>query len=228
MNRRRRHCMPTHEVVVAAIVLAVLISSDIVLGLSQQNVYRYFGYGSNVIPSTMKVLRQIEIREATAAILPDYELVFSSAAFVRPSPGNAVHGTLYTLTEDEFARVGSSEGVPLAYKWQKCRLYPYRGDGEEAGETASSNTEPVSAYTLIGLLDSDQTIVRPPSESYLGLIREGAKLWKFDKGYRDALETIPTATPKNPFFPKGWEGPTLELAEIATGTKRTYMIDGCE
>ena len=48
--------------------------------------YRYFGFGSNVLPSTMKALRHIEVRpdSVTAALLPGYELKFyRDAAFVR-------------------------------------------------------------------------------------------------------------------------------------------------
>ena len=84
-----------------------------------KKVYRYFGFGSNVLPSTMKALRQIEVRpdSVTAAILPGYELKFhSDAAFVRRHVENntgdgsdsssVVHGVLYTLTDEEFAQVG--------------------------------------------------------------------------------------------------------------------------
>ena len=240
-----------------------------------KKVYRYFGYGSNVIPSTMKALRQIEVREVTAAVLPNYELKFASAAFVRPvDKGNhkaddsdgkvkddaqidrrgipcgtpVVHGLLYTLTEDEFAKVGQTEGVPFGYRWQSCQVYPYRGDGERAGVNCldDPNALSVQAYTLVEptpassqqrqqqqrrkqkqLKRMDLRGDIPPSSSYLGLIREGARLWKFDRDYQDKLATIRAATSNNLLFPDGWEGPTLQLAEKATGTKRTYMIDGC-
>ena len=237
-----------------------------------KKVYRYFGYGSNVIPSTMKALRQIEVREVTAAILPDFELTFRSAAFVRPMhvtnqtviENNAneeaaedrhdvlrsdrvVHGILYTLTEEEFAKVGQTEGVPFGYRWQKCHVYPYRGDGKTAGMDCLQDPDAlcVQAYTLVEptpassqqkqqqqrrtqkqLKQSSKRGSVPPSVSYLGLIREGARLWKFDRDYQDKLAAIKTAASGNFLFPDGWEGPTLELAEKATGTKRTYMIDG--
>lgn len=251
-----------------------------------KKVYRYFGYGSNVIPSTMKTLRQIEVREVTAAILPDYELKFASAAFVRPvlvenrtkndndndvkgkgkdddamnyrhdelpCSGKVVHGLLYTLTEDEFAKVGQTEGVPFGYRWQSCNVYPYRGDGKQAGmdclNDPDAETLSVQAYTLVEPTpassqqkqrrkkeqkkrnnDNNQRGGRggdmPPSASYLGLIREGARLWKFDRTYQDELATIQSAKSNNFLFPDGWEGPALQVAEKATGTKRTYMIDG--
>ena len=254
----------------------------VVHALAPAKVYRYFGYGSNVIPSTMKTLRQIEVREAMAAVLPDYELRFKSAAFVRPVPmpmavnnrsandnsntssseektkdkdginddnnglaakqklplsGKVVHGLVYTLTEHEFAKVGSTEGVPFGYRWKSCFVYPYRGDGKQAGADSLNdpNSLPIQAYTLvepkvrnrIGTntnTNNDDEI--PSSASYLGLIREGARLWKFDKSYQDELATIQVAKSNNMLFPDGWEGPTLQLAEKVTGTKRTYMIDG--
>lgn len=216
--------------------------------------YRYFGYGSNVIPSTMKALRQIEVRDVTAAVLPDYELTFASAAFVRPVDvpnstatdnnvegkhddidknrklpysGKVVHGLLYTLTEDEFAKVGQTEGVPFGYRWQSCLVYPYRGDGNQAGMDCLNDPDalPFEAYTLVEPTPASRGYT-PPSTSYLGLIREGARLWKFDGTYQDKLATIRTASSNNLLFPDGLEGPALQLAEKATGTKRTYMIDG--
>lgn len=208
-----------------------------------KKVYRYFGYGSNVIPSTMKALRQIDVREVTAAVLPDYELKFQSAAFVRPvqvvnqtesesdtkEKRQVVHGILYTLTEDEFAKVGNTEGVPFGYRWQSCRVYPYQGDGKTAGMDCLEDSEAssVEAYTLVepASRQKQQGSV-PPSASYLGLIREGARLWKFDRDYQDKLATIQMAKSSNFLFPNGWEGPTLQLAEKAIGIDRTYMIDG--
>lgn len=239
-----------------------------------KKVYRYFGYGSNVIPSTMKALRQIEVREATAAILPNYELTFQSAAFVRPihvtdqteidrieeekddirgnrrdtlQSDRVVHGILYTLTEEEFAKVGQTEGVPFVYRWQSCRVFPYRGDGKKAGMDCLEDSDAVSveAYTLVEPTPASSRQKQqqqrrkqkqqkrstergniPPSASYLGLIREGARLWKFDRAYQDKLSTMQTGVSGNFLFPDGWEGPTLQLAEQANGINRTYMIDG--
>ncbi|VEU37460.1 unnamed protein product [Pseudo-nitzschia multistriata] len=274
MRRLRTGCLLWAAVVAAAVRVAVPGAAPVcgvafVAALAAPTVYRYFGYGSNVIPSTMKALRQIEVREVTAAVLPGYELRFESAAFVRPLPdppagdrgerssdkasenddpnrgatGPAVHGLLYTLTEDEFAMVGSTEGVPFGYRWQSCFVYPYRGNGKRAGQDAviDPGVEPIRAYTLVesrvpasGRQEPRQTQQRrsisndgrPPSASYLGLIREGARLWKFDRTYQDELATVSVAKSRNVLVPDGWEGPALELAEKATGTKRTYMIDG--
>ena len=160
-----------------------------------------------------------------------------------PLSGRAVHGLLYTLTEDEFAKVGQTEGVPFGYRWQSCRVYPYQGDSNQAGINCLNDPDAVSveAYTLVEPepVSSQQQQGRkqekwerknqrgdiPPSASYLGLIREGARLWKFDRSYQNELATINVVTSNGLLFPEGWEGPILKLAEKATGTKRTYMIN---
>lgn len=245
--------------------IPVIAPSKVFALSTPYGVYRYFGYGSNVLPSTMKALRQIEVREVTAAILPDFELKFASAAFVLPTnrtkvvsdlehnrsvvenqdklpcSRRVVHGVLYTLTEDEFVKVGQTEGVPFGYRWQSCQVYPYRGDSNQAGVNCLNDPGAVSvqAYTLVepepvsSQQQEGQQEKRkrknkrgdlPPSASYLSLIREGARLWKFDREYQNELANINAVTSNDLFFPEGLEGPILKLAEKATGTKRTYMI----
>lgn len=199
----------------------------------------------------MKALRQISVQDCAAAILPGYELKFygsgknsgkqqlieSSAAFVEPcsiqSANNnnhgtpVVHGVVYTLSEEDFVKVGRTEGVPLAYRWQQCFVYPYVGDGEMAGQDAmtSSNcrSDPVEAYTLIAPPTQEQPRQQvAPSTSYLGLIREGAELWRFDRDYQDQLASVEPAT--NLIVSEGISGPSLQLAETAAGISRTYKI----
>jgi hypothetical protein len=225
------------------------------------NVYRYFGYGSNVLPSTMKALRQISVQECMAAVLPNYQLKFygststssssgrgkmknkqlveTSAAFVercssQNEQGDAmVHGVLYTLSDEDFVKVGRTEGVPWAYRWQRCRVYPYHGDGESAGYHAVQSVDPVEAYTLVApppppttWLVSPSSPPRsevPPSASYLGLIQEGAALWKFDRAYQYQLDSFQVASSllRNS---EGVSGLVLRLAERAAGIERTYKI----
>jgi hypothetical protein len=187
--------------------------------------YRYFGYGSNVLVSTMKALRQIQPIDASAAVLPDYELRFDgseksclepAAAFVRPLPGKQVHGVMYTLNADDFAKVGSTEGVPFAYRWKKCFVHTYVGDGADAGMRSIQNQEPIDAMVLVSPNLGDKNI--PPSSSYLGLIKEGADLWKFDRKYQEELAGIEEA--RNLIIPQGLSGILLQVAEAATNTYR--------
>lgn len=186
--------------------------------------YRYFGYGSNVLVSTMKALRRIEPLDATAAVLPDYELRFHgsemsrlepSAAFVKPAKGKVVHGVMYTLTAEDFAKVGSTEGVPFVYRWKKCLAHAYKGDGEDAG-LRSIQDEAVETFVLVSPKLGEKNI--PPSSSYLGLIKEGAERWKFDRKYQDELAEIEVA--RNLIVPQGLSGLLLKVAEAATGTTR--------
>jgi hypothetical protein len=115
--------------------------------------YNYLAIGSNMVPSTMMSLRNLEPLSATAAILPNYELAFidlggggsssSNSRWIEPSAASVVrrdqklvHGVLYTLTEDDFAKLGQSEGVPFVYRWERCVVIPYIGDGRNAGRDA--------------------------------------------------------------------------------------------
>jgi hypothetical protein len=204
--------------IIFSLLLAFLITKSTCL---TPKVYRYFGYGSNVLPSTMRALRQIEPIDATAAILPHYELRFDgpgnrgiepSAAFVAPCASKQVHGVMYTLSPEDFAKVGQTEGVPFGYRWKRCQVHPYMGDGEKAGYDAIGTVRPVEAFTLVSPSLGEVDI--PPSTSYFGLIKEGAKRWKFDSEYQDMLEAIPISKKE------GISGKLLRVAELATGTKR--------
>jgi hypothetical protein len=194
----------------------------------------------------MKALRQIDVREATAAVLPGYELKFygssnsnaissmfskqlfeTSAAYVQPvkdaenSP-LLVHGVLYTLSDKDFAKVGRTEGVPFAYRWQRCEVCPYIGDGESAGYEALQDTRlQLEAYTLVPPNPQHMTEALP-SASYLGLIRQGAELWKFDRAYREQLDNVQVAS--NLLVSDGISELALRWAERAAGIDRTYKI----
>lgn len=188
--------------------------------------YQYFCYGSNVLPATMKKLRGIEPLNATAAVLPGYQLRFDgsessrlepSAAFVVESKkwDDVVHGVIYTLTPEDFVKVGNTEGVPFGYRWRRCCVLPYIGvDGEDAGAAKLSDSwadNKVDAITLISPKPNIDKDV-PPSSSYLEIIRKGAKFWKLDASYQARLAS--TATAQNLIIPGGLSGPLLQLAEI--------------
>ena len=197
-------------------------------------IYRYFGFGSNVLPSTMRALRNIEPINATAAVLPNYELRFDgpggrmgepSAAFVQKSvrQGSSqtrVHGVLYALTDDDFAKVGRTEGVPFGYRWERCSVFEYVGNGVDAGANAIASGCSVEAFTLVPPKRIDTDI--PPSSSYLDLIKQGARSFGFDKDYQQFLENCPTAD--NLLVKEGFSGPLLQAAEKLTQTDRNYLL----
>lgn len=211
--------------------IAVLFSKAILVvdGLANnpKTSYNYFAYGSNVLPSTMESLRRLNPIKATAAILPDYQLRFDgdarsrlepSAAFVTPCRGKEVHGVLYTLTVQDFATVGFTEGIPFAYRWQKCGVYPYIGNSKAAGKEASqqqASPSIIDAYTLVSPNLSSEDV--PPSSSYLGIIQEGAEYWELDEEYQNYLAGVKTA--KNLIIPDGLSRKLLNFAEFTNSRK---------
>jgi AIG2-like family len=186
--------------------------------------YQYFAIGSNLMPSTMMSLRNLSPLAATAAILPDYALAFNipgprriepSAAAVVRRPHARVHGVLYTLTEDEFGTLGQSEGVPFTYRWERCRVIPYRGNGQCAGETAlafaltvDDKNYGVPAFVLMASQGNSKDESIPPSKSYLQILQDGARYWQLDQSYQEQL----AATPVDPWVP-GISGFLLATAE---------------
>ena len=205
--------------------LIVLILNTTALQSSNQYplTYNYFGYGSNVVTSTMTDMRRITPLAITAAILPNHRLRFNlpglpgfepSAASVEPSPGDAVHGLCYTLTAEDFGKVGQSEGVPFGYKWQPVYVATYVGNDHDAGLQAAllckDSTNIRLVYTLIATFPTLNDI--PPSKSYLGLIQQGASEWKMDRAYQDNLKQIKYDT--NLLVTNGIAGATLSWAEM--------------
>jgi len=104
--------------------------------------------------STMTNLRSLHPIASSAAILPRHKLCFNvpGTAWIEPSWASVepieedkndinanvntdtnTHGVLYKLTEEDFLRVCSSEGVPFGYTLHRCRVVPYMGNQERAG-----------------------------------------------------------------------------------------------
>ncbi len=195
-------------------------------GLSQQSskTYNYFAYGSNMASSTMINLRELSPLASAAAVLPAHVLRFNipgvplvepSSASVEPvdnimekkgmddvetiiESGQLVHGVLYKLSEDDFARVCSTEGVPFAYSLHRCRCIPYAGDGKRAGEDCLRRVmreldeiNMIPAFTLRAAREKwrrDDDIA--PSQSYLNVLIQGAKEFRLDETYLQKLQQI--------------------------------------
>ena len=217
--------------------------------------YNYFAIGSNMYPPTMESLRNIRAAtkrgQATAAILPHYRLSFSntfantrgneggacpsrqrpfflgepSAAYATKVPGALLHGVLYPLSAQEFATVGFTEGVPWAYQWETCWVYPYQGDNQKAGEVTLQQQQrdmikPIKAYVLVhphakanDTMSASATLPHiPPSTSYMDILQKGANHWKMDRSYRIYLGQITCAT--NLIPPQGLSGLLLEWSML--------------
>ncbi len=184
--------------------------------------YNYFAFGSNMASSTMINLRNINPIASTAAILRDHRLAFNvpgtpfvepSAASVEMEKGSIVHGVLFKLTVDDFAKVCQTEGVPLAYRLHRCEVLPYVGDGKNAGEDAASNgIQSVPAFTLrAGLKAWRESSDIPPSQSYLNVLIRGAKEYRLDESYLHYLVSIQCA---KTIIGDGLAEKALQLAEM--------------
>ncbi|CAB9512986.1 gliotoxin biosynthesis protein GliK [Seminavis robusta] len=155
----------------------------------------------------MTALRRINCVESTAAVLPGYKLRFNIPGIpvVEPSwacveecakADDMVHGVLYTLTPQDFARVSLSEGVPWGYQWRVVDVVPYTGDGETAGQSAvaasdADSSSILQAYTLIS---NNPFLPRrdiPPSKGYRDLIIRGAREFQMDDEYIKKLLDTP-------------------------------------
>lgn len=174
--------------------------------------YNYFAFGSNMLTQTMTDLRNLSPLASTAAVLPSHELRFNvpgtpliepSWASVEPRTDSVVHGVLYSLSEEDFAAMCASEGVPFAYTLHRCRPVPYKGDGTDAGQRALTSgngvgADPspprgVPAFTLRASnrrwRESPAVEDPSPSQSYLNVLIRGAKEFGLDGDYLKMLET---------------------------------------
>lgn len=185
--------------------------------------YNYFAYGSNMCSDTMGALRNLNPLASTAAVLPNHELRFNvpgmkfiepSWASVEPVAAGAegstlgsddaiselsvVHGVLYSLTEQDFVSVCRTEGVPMAYTLHRCRVIPYKGNGNNAGRKAmqDESSKSIPAYTLRAASKALRAQPRSddaaPSQSYVNVLIRGAKEFGLDADYVQMLENMPT------------------------------------
>lgn len=198
-----------------------------------EKTYNYFGFGSNMASATMTDLRNLSPLASTAAVLPAHRLAFNvpGTPFVEPSwasvepsgpdfplgggdggenakewCGDVCHGVLYKLSESDFDSVCRTEGVPFGYSLHRCRVIPYTGNGESAGEgrmnetlqkIAGGDTEPVSkwgvsAFTLrAARKEWRRADDIPPSRSYMNVLLRGAREYKLDDEYVRKLQSTP-------------------------------------
>lgn len=176
--------------------------------------YNYFAFGSNMCSSTMTKLRSLNPVFSSAAVLPRHNLRFNipGTSFIEPSwasvepasdsevPTKNVHGVLYKLTEEDFVKLCSSEGVPFAYTIHRCRVVPYSGNGKSAGADAlesnilqgGQHRGSVFAYTLRAARPQWRQAKTdiPPSKSYLNVMIRGALEYQLDEEYVQELKSI--------------------------------------
>ncbi|MCC6645049.1 MAG: gamma-glutamylcyclotransferase [Polyangiaceae bacterium] len=141
---------------------------------------RYFAFGANLSPSTLR-RRRVRTRGARPARLPGHELVFAvrgvpllepAFATVRPAD-DEVWGVLYDLDEAELARLRSYEG--LSYR--------------EVGVEVETERGPEAARTFVAKRPCPP---RPPSARYLGLLVAGARHHGLPDAWLARLEAQPS------------------------------------
>ena len=165
-------------------------------------------------------LRNLKPIASTAAVLYDHRLAFNvpGTPFVEPSwasveidSGSVVHGVCYKLSEEDFATVCQTEGVPFAYRLHRCNVVPYVGNGVNAGKL-TDETKTIQAFTLrAGRKSWREAKDIPPSQSYLNVLLRGAKEFQLDEDYMQQLERIECA--KNTIG-GGFAEKMLQLAEL--------------
>lgn len=123
----------------------------------------YFAYGSNLN------LEQFTRRCPRATRfgrfqLPDWRLIFDGVADIIPSPGDMLHGAIYTITPECERALDRYEGYPSLYYKDTFWIEYTTKDG-------ARRERPVMVYTM------GTERIRPPSQSYYETIRKGFDDW---------------------------------------------------
>ncbi len=207
-------------------VLCVCWGEAEALSSSTQNTkakhYNYFAFGSNMASTTMTALRNVSPIASTAAVVPNHRLAFNvpgapliepSWASIETSEDDVCHGVLYKLTEEDFRIVCETEGVPFGYTLHRCRVIPYKGNGEDAGRKAldnvllsNKNQDEVQDQRITNERKQQGTVAAftlrasrkewrngkdiPPSRAYLNVLIRGAEEFKIDGDYLEKLRYI--------------------------------------
>ncbi len=84
---------------------------------------RYFAFGSNLVPDVLqkRTLSDRPLKKPTPVVVPNYSLEFNlgTAASLEREEGtrNPAEGVVWELNPKQFALLGMTEGVPLAYRY---------------------------------------------------------------------------------------------------------------
>lgn len=145
---------------------------------------RYLGFGANLADTILRE-RRITPLDAAAFTLQDHGLRFDhpsawehcSYASAEPAPGEKLHGTLYTLSGRDAARMDFYESVPVLRRYRRTWV---EQDGTRLYYYQTNRSTP-------GLL---------PTDEYLGYITAGLAVHPgVDDDYRHWINHHPTAIP---------------------------------
>jgi gamma-glutamylcyclotransferase (GGCT)/AIG2-like uncharacterized protein YtfP len=154
----------------------------------------YFAYGSNLDFAQMRQ-RCPSAQFVGIAKLPEYKLDFTRRSRQREcgvsdvvvSPGNAVWGAVYEITEIDFGRLDQTEGFrpgrptsQNSYNREQCHVWR---DGDQ--------NRPLLVWLYLG---NPQPTPPLPNQEYKQLLVNGAKFWHLPADYIAELEQIETAS----------------------------------
>jgi sulfite reductase alpha subunit-like flavoprotein/predicted heme/steroid binding protein len=146
--------------------------------------FYYFGYGSNMNPLSLRA-KGVNPLSAEPAILtgwqlkfnvPDFFLIEGGTGNIVPSPGDEVHGMLYSCGEESAEILDRLEAVGVNYGRIKIAVTSYSGQA-------------VSAHAYVGLPDK----VAPgyqPSRRYLNILVRGAEISGISPAYVTRLKAL--------------------------------------
>jgi gamma-glutamylcyclotransferase len=141
----------------------------------------YFAFGSNMLRSRLETERVGQVIDLGIATLEGYKIAFNKLSKkdgtgktnIISSPVSQVVGVIYNLTEEQFIKLDSIEGVGYVRTLVSVKY----------------NNEVVPAYTYIATDNAIDDSLKPKQE-YLQHLIDGAKEHSFPKQYVLFLESI--------------------------------------
>jgi hypothetical protein len=150
----------------------------------------YFAYGSNMQRATLCERRGIVCRQAIAARVPGWRVVFDKPPLVSigesfanliPEPAGSALGVLVEISSEDLDHIDLTEGV-LIGNYDRVAVTAHRlGD----------DAPPIDAYSLTS---HRRDASLRPSPRYMGLVIEGAIEHGLPAEYVETLRAVVTGT----------------------------------
>lgn len=182
--------------------------------------FRYFGYGSNLRPASLRA-KGVSPVAFEPAVLDGWRLVFNlahpfrfegKAASIVPDPGGAVHGALSTCEDADLAALDRHEGYGRFYTRRAVTVRTYAG-------------EALTAWVYVGLPHRTGTEGRP-SQRYHGVIVEGGRAVGLHADYLAWLNdlTVEPLPAYSPFVPPAAPAAVLTWEDVRARPVHTALL----
>lgn len=176
------------------------------------DVFRYFGFGSNMNMTSLRA-KGVEPLVARCAVLHGWRLCFNVQHFFRheggvgniecsASPTDRVLGVVYDCPDQALAALDSMEAYGHGY--------------DRISVDVEVNGEPIQALTYVGMSEFiDNSCL--PSQRYLNIVTDGARQAGLDPDYVQQLEAHPVHQPENypPFTPSAGDFRVFNTGTLA-------------